>query len=134
MPVTRIARIRSVDAFVESREDLSGSGGGHIEEATPNSSGGEAAGCKAREDAKVVGAAFEGAPEVGVSRCGGCGDGARGEGEFIAENVGADQAEAGREEGETAYLCHCVSSGTEKRWSCRRGSQESDLQSKWGRG
>ena len=61
-----IARIRSVDAFVESREDLGGLEGGHIEEAALDLGGGEAAGREARDDAEVVGAAFEGAPEVRV--------------------------------------------------------------------
>jgi hypothetical protein len=61
-----IARIRSVDTFVESREDLGGLGGGHVEEAAPDLGGWEAAGCKARGDVEVVRAAFEGAPEVGV--------------------------------------------------------------------
>ena len=62
----RIARICSVDAFVESREDLGGLEGGHIEEAAPDFGRGEAAGREVRDDAEVVGAAFEGAPEVGV--------------------------------------------------------------------
>ena len=68
MVVVRGAEIalRPVDAFVESRKDLDGLGGGHIEEAAPDYGGGEAAGCEARDDAEVVGAAFEGAPEVGV--------------------------------------------------------------------
>ena len=57
-----IARIRSVDVFVESREDLGGLGGGHIEEAAPDFGGREATGREARDDAEVVGAAFEGAP------------------------------------------------------------------------
>jgi hypothetical protein len=61
-----IVRIRSVDIFVESREDLGGLGGGYIEEAAPDFGGGEAAGREARDDAEVVGAAFEGAPEVRV--------------------------------------------------------------------
>ena len=61
-----IARIRSVDAFVESREDLGGLEGGHIEEAAPDFGGGEAAGREACDDSEVVGAAFESAPEVGV--------------------------------------------------------------------
>lgn len=61
-----IACIRSAYIFVESREYFSGLEGGHIEEATPNFSGGETAGRKARDDAKVVGAAFKGTPEVGM--------------------------------------------------------------------
>lgn len=61
-----IARIRSIEVFVESREDLGGLGGGHIEEAAPDFGGGEAAGREARDNAEIVGAAFEGAPEVGV--------------------------------------------------------------------
>ena len=61
-----IARIRSVDAFVESRKDLGCLGGGHIEEAAPDFGGGEAMGLEARDDAEVVRAAFEGAPEVRV--------------------------------------------------------------------
>lgn len=61
-----IARIRSVDAFVKGCEDLGGLGGGYIEEAAPDLGGGEAAGREARDDAEVVGAAFEGASEVRV--------------------------------------------------------------------
>lgn len=61
------ARILSVEAFVETREDLGGLRGGHVEEAAPDFGGGEAAGREARDDAEVVGAAFEGAPEFGVS-------------------------------------------------------------------
>ena len=61
-----IARICSVDAFVESREDFRGLGVGHIKEAAPNFGGGEAAGREARDDAEVVRATFEGAPEVRI--------------------------------------------------------------------
>ena len=61
-----IARICSTDKFVESREYFSGLEGGHIEEAAPNFTRGETAGCKACDDAKVVGAAFKGTPEVGI--------------------------------------------------------------------
>ena len=88
---------------MEGRKDLSGSGGGHIKEATPYVRGGETAGYKTRDDAKVVRAALKGAPEVGVSQCRCCGDGARGEDEFVAEDIRADQAEAGGEKGETAF-------------------------------
>ena len=38
----------------------------HVEEAAPNLGGGEATGHKARDDAEIIGAAFEGMPEVGV--------------------------------------------------------------------
>ena len=62
----RIARICYVDAFVEIHKNLGGLGGGHIEEAAPDFSGGEAAGHEARDDAEVVGAAFKGAPESGI--------------------------------------------------------------------
>ena len=51
---------------MESCEDLGGLGGGYIEEAAPDFGGREAAGREARDDAEVVGAAFEGVPEVGV--------------------------------------------------------------------
>ena len=61
-----IARICSADKFVESREYFGGLEGGHIEEAAPDFGGGETAGRKACDDAKVVGAAFEGTPEVGI--------------------------------------------------------------------
>ena len=61
-----MARIPSVDAFVESREDLGGLGGGQIEEAAPDLGGGKAAGREARDDAEVIRAAFESAPEVGI--------------------------------------------------------------------
>lgn len=37
-----------------------------IEEAAPDFGGGEAAGCEARDDTKVVRAAFGGAPEIRV--------------------------------------------------------------------
>ena len=61
-----IARTRSVDAFVESRKDLGGLEAGHIEEAAPDFGGREAAGREAGDDTEIVGAAFEGAPEVGI--------------------------------------------------------------------
>ena len=61
-----IARSRSVDELVECREDLGGLGGGHIQEATPDFGGGEAACREAGDDAEVVGATFESAPEVRV--------------------------------------------------------------------
>lgn len=64
---TGIARIRSVDTFVESREDLGGLRGRHVEEAAPDFCGGEAAGREASDDAKIVRATFEGPPEVRVS-------------------------------------------------------------------
>ena len=59
---TGVARIGSVDEFVESREDLGGLRSAHIEEAAPNIGGREAAGRETRDDAKVIEAAFEGAP------------------------------------------------------------------------
>jgi hypothetical protein len=62
----RTAKVRSIDAFVECCEDLGGLVGGHIEEAAPDFGRGEAAGREACDDAKVVGAALEGAPEVRV--------------------------------------------------------------------
>ena len=49
-----IARIRSVYAFVQSREYLCGLGGGHIEDAAPDLDGGEAAGSEARDDAELI--------------------------------------------------------------------------------
>ena len=61
-----IARTGSVDAFVKSCEHLGGSEGRHIEEATPNFHAGEAAGREARDDTKIVGAAFKGPLEVGI--------------------------------------------------------------------
>ena len=51
---------------MEGREDLAGLESRHVEKAAPDFGGGEAAGREARNDAEVVGAAFEGAPEVGV--------------------------------------------------------------------
>ena len=87
---TGILRIHSIDGFMESCEDLDGLKGGHIEEAAPYHSGGEAAGREARDDAEVVGAAFEGTPEVGIGRFGGRRDEAGGKNELVAENVGAD--------------------------------------------
>ena len=62
-----ITRLGSIDAFVESAEDLGGLKCGHIDEAAPYSSGGEAPGLETRDDAEIIGAAFEGAPEVWVS-------------------------------------------------------------------
>lgn len=59
-------RIRSVDELVESREDLGGLGGRHIEEAAPDFGRREAAGRKACNDAEIVGSPFESAPEVRV--------------------------------------------------------------------
>jgi len=64
--VAEFTRIRSVDGVVESREDLGGLEGGHIEEAAPDFGRREAAGREARDDAEVIGATFEGAPEVRV--------------------------------------------------------------------
>ena len=58
--------IRFIDAFVKSRKDLGGLKGGHVEEAAPDFGAREAAGREARDDAEVVGASFEGAPEVRV--------------------------------------------------------------------
>ena len=75
---------------MESRKDFGGLKSRHIEEAAPDFGGGEAAGRKARDNTEVVGAAFESAPEVGIGGCGGCGDGAGGENDFVAEDVGAD--------------------------------------------
>lgn len=61
-----IARTRSVDASVKSCKDLGGLEGGHVKETAPNFSAGEAAGREARDDTEIVGAAFEGSPEVGI--------------------------------------------------------------------
>ena len=83
--------------------------GRHVEEAAPYIAGGEAAGRDACNYAEVVGAAFEGAPEVGVSGCGRGGDGAGGQHDFVAENVGADEAEARGAKGKTACWFLCVS-------------------------
>lgn len=85
-----IFRTSSVNAFVESREDLGGLGSWHVEKTTPDFGGGETAGCEARHYAEIVRAAFEGAPEIGIGGCGGGGDGAGGKHNFVAENVGAD--------------------------------------------
>ena len=51
---------------MESRKDLGGLEGGHIEEAAPDFGAGEAAGREARDDTEIVRAPFEGAPEVGI--------------------------------------------------------------------
>lgn len=61
-----IVRYHSINTFVESCEDLGGLKGGHIEEAAPDFGGGEAADRETSDDAEVVGAAFEGTPEVRV--------------------------------------------------------------------
>lgn len=87
---TGILGIDSVDTVMESGEHLGGLKGGHIEEAAPDRGGGETTGSEARDDAEIVGAAFEGTPEVGIGGFGGCGDGAGGKDELVAENVGAD--------------------------------------------
>ncbi len=82
-----IVRLRSVDGFVESRENLGRFEGGYVEEATPDFGGGKAAGREASNDAEVIGAAFEGTPEVAIDRCRSCSDGAGGEDHFVAENI-----------------------------------------------
>lgn len=51
---------------MESFKDLVGLKGGHIDEAAPNFTGGEATGREARDDTKVIGAAFESLPEVRI--------------------------------------------------------------------
>lgn len=115
---------------MESREDLGGLAGWHVKKTAPDFGGGKTAGCEARHNAEIVGAAFEGAPEIGIGGCGGGGDGAGGKHDFIAENVKTDQAEARGEEENTAGLCVSVSSGAEKWyldltknwWSFWRGS------------
>ena len=61
-----ILRIRSVDAFMESPDNSSGLEAGRVEEAAPDHGGREAAGREARDDAEIVGAAFESTPEVGI--------------------------------------------------------------------
>ena len=66
IPGAGIARTCSVNAFMESRKDFRGLGVGHIKEATPNFGGGKTAGREARDDAEVVRATFEGAPEVRI--------------------------------------------------------------------
>ena len=86
----RFAKIRSVEEFMESREDFGGLKGRHIEEAAPDFSRREAAGREARYDPEIIGATFKGAPEVGISYCGGCNNGAGGEDNFVAKDVGAD--------------------------------------------
>lgn len=63
---TGIDRICPVDTFMESRENLGGLGGGQVEEAAPDVGGGKAAGGETRDDTEIVGAPFEGTPEVGV--------------------------------------------------------------------
>jgi len=61
-----IPRICSSDKSMEGREYFGGLEGGQIEEAAPDLGGGKIAGRKACDYAKVVGAAFEGTPEVGI--------------------------------------------------------------------
>ena len=98
------------DAFVECGQGLASAGGGHVEEAAPDFGAGEATRGKARDDAEVVGAAFEGAPEVGVGGFGGCSDRARREDDLVADDVGADEAKAGGEEGEATCVFALISS------------------------
>ena len=62
----RIARIRSADEFMESCENFGSLEAGHVEEPTPDVCGGEATGREACNNAEVVGAAFEGTPEVRI--------------------------------------------------------------------
>ena len=64
-----IARVSSVNVVVESLKDLDGLRGGHVEEAAPDFVGRKAAGREPRDDAEVVRATFEGAPQVRVGRC-----------------------------------------------------------------
>ncbi len=61
-----IARIGSIDEFVESCEDLCGLEGGHVEEAAPDLGGGKAAKLEARDNPEVVRAALEGTPQVRI--------------------------------------------------------------------
>ena len=46
--------MRSIDEFVESRKNLVGLGGGHIDEPAPDVGGGDAAGREACDDAEVL--------------------------------------------------------------------------------
>ena len=50
----------------EKRENVRGLEGRHIEEIAPDFDGGEATGLKARDNTEIVGAAFKGAPEIGI--------------------------------------------------------------------
>lgn len=69
----------------------------HVEKSAPDSDGLEGAGFEARDDAEVVAAALEGAPEIWVLECGSRGDFTTGEHNFIADDVGAHQAVLGGE-------------------------------------
>ena len=51
---------------MESRKDFHGLEGGYIKEAAPNFGGGEATGHEARDNTEIIGATFEGAPEIGI--------------------------------------------------------------------
>ena len=75
---------------MKSCEDLGGLESGHIKEAAPDFHTGEAAGREARDDTEIVGTAFKGPPEVGIGRGGGGDDGAGGEDDFVAEDIGAN--------------------------------------------
>ena len=66
--VTGVTGFYFVDEFVEGCKNFGGLETGHIEEAAPNfGRGREAPRCEAGDDAEVIGAAFEGAPEVRVN-------------------------------------------------------------------
>ena len=63
----RIARNASVGILMRSSDNLGGLIGGHIEEATPNLGGGEAASCKAGDTTRISGAASKSTPKVGIN-------------------------------------------------------------------
>ena len=85
--------------LVECLDHLARFRGGHVEKSAPDVCRGEAAGNKGRHNTKVVGTAFERAPEPGVGRLGRGGNGAVGQHDLVAEDIVAHETDAGREEG-----------------------------------
>lgn len=88
---------------MKGRESFCGLKAGHIEESTPYVCGWEATSSEARNDAEVVRATFESSPKIGVGRCRSGNDRARGENKLVADDIGADETEAGGKEGKPAY-------------------------------
>lgn len=71
-----IMRCASADGVVKSRENFGSLKSWHVEKTAPDFGGRETSGFEARNDAEIVGAAFESAPKIGIGQCGGNDDGA----------------------------------------------------------
>ena len=96
--VVQTVRVRS--------EVLVGCRAGTDGEAAPEAALRESTDVEARDDAEVVGAAFEGEPEVWVGGAVGGDDAAVAEDDFVGEDVVADEAFAGAEEGDSPCRGH----------------------------